>query len=444
MIFNLEKIISESEMRQLYKKLAKEKSYFTLADFEEVYYKKPHLLSWLDYFKNDDLEIYSFIDKSVIELLRLQFDFFKKFNKILSNSLSLNGCHYNFDTANETIEKFVKIFHHHKEKLENMKSNFTIRGLMEKLKKKKHEKYDNPTIPISAKHEKKKFILDDEIKIDDISLSFKNINNLLKKTSMLNFEKLKKNISPPIDAKKDLKVSFKSEEKIESDSHNKEVKPFFLSDEAIEDEGLDKISIEKLGRNVIRKLAFEENKEKQLRKEDEISLENNSKSSHYRDNKNIKMGRNNSATRIDDIRKKKLYQKNYLLHSETDLENPNLNPNLSIFNTNKSNQKLKPNITVETFYPINTRMSFSQNTNRNHNKQSPRICIENFNSTTDELGKYNNYIKVFMNNLQKLSKTNLECISFIFYYHSILGKKFFKFEETGKSRRHSKINNNNM
>ncbi len=431
-------------MRQLYKKIAKDKSYFNLADFEEVYYKKPHLLSWLDYFKNDDVEIYSFIDKSVIELLRLQFDFFKKLNKVLSNSLSLNGNHYNFDTANETIEKFLKIFQIHKNKLENMKSNFTIRGLMEKLKKKKQEKYDSQTIPVSAKHEKKKFILDDGIKIDDISLSFKNINNLLKKTSMLNFEKLKKNISPPIDAKKDLKISFKSDEKLESESHNKEVKPFFLSDEAIEDEGLDKISIEKIGRNVIRKITFEENKEKLLRKEDEMLVENNSKSSHFRNSKNVNLERNNSANRIDDTRMKKLFQKNYLLHSESDLDNPNLNPNLSIFNTNKSNQRLKPNITVETVYPINPRMSFSQHTNRNHNKQSPRICIENFHSTSDDLGKYNNYIKVFMNSLQKLSKTNLECISFIFYYHSILGKKFFKFEETGKYRRQSKINNTNM
>ena len=429
-------------MKQLYKKLAKDKSYFNLADFEEVYYKKPHLLSWLDYFKNDDLEIYSFFDKSVIELLRLQFDFFKKLNKVLTNSLALNGNNYNFDTANEVIDKFVKIFQMHKDKLENMKSNFTIRGLIEKLKKKKQERSESQIPPISAKNEHKKFILDDGIKIDDISLSFKNINDLLKKTSMLNFENLKKNISQPLDAKKDVKVSFKSDEKLECESQNKEFKPFFYSDEAIEDEGLDKISIEKIGRNVIRKINYEEKKERQIKKGEEIFLENNSKSTNFRNSRNINLdNRNNRENRNDNFFIKNIKQKDSLLNCEMELDNPNLHPNLSIFNTNKSLQKLKPNITVETTFPLNPRMSFSQTTIKYPNKQSPRNLIDNFN-TSDELGKYNNYIRVFLNSLQKLSKTNIECISFTFYYHSILGKKFFKFEEHGKQKRQSKILNN--
>jgi hypothetical protein len=261
---------------------------------------------------------------------------------------------------------------------------------------------------------------------------------------MLNFEKLKKNISPPIEAKKDFKLSFKSEEKIECESENIDIKPFLISDEAVEDEGLDKISIEKIGRNVLRKIAFEENTDKFQKKENDYLLENNSKSNHIRNSKNHKLSRNNSANRIEDIRMKKIIQKNCLFNSELDFDNPSTNPNLSIFNTNKSIPKLKPNITVETYLPINPRMSFCNNTIRYPNKQSPKMCNDNHTSTSDELGKYNNYIKVFLNSLQKLSKTNLECISFIFYYHSILGKKFFKFEDAGKSKRHSKINNNNM
>ena len=121
-------------MRALFKKIAKDKKFFNLSDFEEVYHKKPHLVSWLDYFKNDDLEIYSFLDKSIIELIHLQFDFFKKLSIVLNSTISLNGNKFNFDNATIVIEKFIKIFESHKNKIENMKSNINIRGIIEKLK----------------------------------------------------------------------------------------------------------------------------------------------------------------------------------------------------------------------------------------------------------------------------------------------------------------------
>ena len=54
-------------MRGLYKKFVMDKKNFNISEFEEIYYKKPHFLLLTDYFKNDDLEMYLILDKSVIK-----------------------------------------------------------------------------------------------------------------------------------------------------------------------------------------------------------------------------------------------------------------------------------------------------------------------------------------------------------------------------------------
>lgn len=64
------------------------------------------------------------------------------------------------------------------------------------------------------------------------------------------------------------------------------------------------------------------------------------------------------------------------------------------------------------------------------------------NQIVDELDRYNHSIKSFLQSLKKMSKSNMESISFIFYFYSMLGKKFFNFETPIKQRRHSKLNQN--
>ena len=266
-------------MRALYKKIAKEKNHFNLPDFEEVYYNRPHLLSWIDYFKNNDLEIYSFLDKSVIELLRLQFDFFKKFSKIICSTISLNGNKFKFETAIEIIEKFTKLFEIQKRKIENLKSNYNIRSIIEKLKKQTFIKTHTPATV--KNNESKKFVFEEAIKSDDISFSFNNLNDLIKNNSGLNFDKmknssLKENVSQIDKIRKKYKSfglkkkkDFFEEEKTKNEENNLDI-----PEEPYSEEGLDKGSIEKIGRIFYKAINLNENREVNHIKSEEFTIEN--------------------------------------------------------------------------------------------------------------------------------------------------------------------------
>ena len=330
-------------MRALYKKIAKDKKNFNLSDFEEVYYKKPHLLSWIDYFKNDDLEIYSMLDNSVIELLRLQFDFFKKFSKIMTTTLSLNGNKFNFSSANDALEKFIKIFESHKNKIENMKSNSNIRGIIEKLKKQNSNKVNSEQIqtPATVKNVKTKNLMFEEgIKIEDISLSFKNIGNLIKNTSLFNFEKFKKinsinqNISQFHDLEeKQIKIP-NSDNIIGEEIELKEDSQTFPLEEPLE-EGVDKESLVKLRRNMLK--PYDDTFEHADYRDEEVMFENASQNFQIENNNKNNLRKVISTVhREDDIKLKKRTLNVYINSRANDFETENINSkmnnNLPYFN----------------------------------------------------------------------------------------------------------------
>jgi len=81
-----ENMLTEKEMEILFKKISKNRDYFTLEDFEDIYNKKPELLSWIDYFKNNDEDILYSMDNNIKKLLQESQIFFSLFYKNLVNN----------------------------------------------------------------------------------------------------------------------------------------------------------------------------------------------------------------------------------------------------------------------------------------------------------------------------------------------------------------------
>lgn len=78
-----ENMLTEKEMEILFKKISKNREFFTLEDFEYIYNKKPELLSWIDYFKNNDEDILFSMDNNIKKLLQESQNFFSNFYKLI-------------------------------------------------------------------------------------------------------------------------------------------------------------------------------------------------------------------------------------------------------------------------------------------------------------------------------------------------------------------------
>ena len=83
-------LLSENEMDILFLKISKNREYFTLEDFENLYQKKPELLSWIDYFKNNDEDILYSMDNNIKKLLSEAQKFFSNFTSYFIESDILN------------------------------------------------------------------------------------------------------------------------------------------------------------------------------------------------------------------------------------------------------------------------------------------------------------------------------------------------------------------
>lgn len=81
-----ENLLTEKDMEILFKKISKNKDSFNLEDFENIYNKKPELLSWIDYFKNNDEDILFSMDNNIKKLLQESQKFFSTFYRSLNNS----------------------------------------------------------------------------------------------------------------------------------------------------------------------------------------------------------------------------------------------------------------------------------------------------------------------------------------------------------------------
>lgn len=128
-----ENLLSSEEIDLLFKKIAENKEYFTYMQFEDVYFNKPHLLSWIDYFKNNDHEVLSFININIKTLFVLFDRFYGNIGKIFDQILKMNGNTFNFESVIKEIEKFHKVMESKKKEFLDAESAFNIRSIFDDL-----------------------------------------------------------------------------------------------------------------------------------------------------------------------------------------------------------------------------------------------------------------------------------------------------------------------
>jgi hypothetical protein len=132
-----ENLLTEKDMDILFRKISKGREYFTQEDFEDLYNKKPELLSWIDYFKNNDEDILFSMDNNIKKLLQESHKFFTKFTKNFQKSDLLHMFNKNeeFEEILFDIEKFSKKLNKEIKKI-NSKHSLDLKRILEKTNSK--------------------------------------------------------------------------------------------------------------------------------------------------------------------------------------------------------------------------------------------------------------------------------------------------------------------
>jgi hypothetical protein len=165
-----ENLLTEKDMEILFQKISKGREYFTQEDFEDLYNKKPELLSWIDYFKNNDEDILFSMDNNIKKLLQESHKFFTKFSKnfLKSDLLQIFNTNDEFKEILFDIEKFTKKLNKEIKKI-NSKHSLDLKRILEKTNSK--DMFDE------------KFRLTSTFNYSNNNSEFRNINNLKSKSS---------------------------------------------------------------------------------------------------------------------------------------------------------------------------------------------------------------------------------------------------------------------
>jgi hypothetical protein len=127
-------LLTSKEIELLFKKISDGKDVFSYSEFENMYYKKPELLSWIDYFKNNDEEVLYFINKNLKVLITAQEKFFENLKNIMIN-LNITDDYFNLNPAIDEINKFCRIIEAKRKKFLHSGSIFNIRTIFDNLTK---------------------------------------------------------------------------------------------------------------------------------------------------------------------------------------------------------------------------------------------------------------------------------------------------------------------
>ena len=137
--FSNNEILSNNEIKTLFLNIAKNKDYFTLKDFEEIYQEKPELISWIDYFKNNNEDVLIIIHQNINKLLKGINNFFDSFFINLNNFLNNeNNC--NLDILINSINDYYQEFKNVEQSFSKKISSFSIRNVFDELINNNEEK----------------------------------------------------------------------------------------------------------------------------------------------------------------------------------------------------------------------------------------------------------------------------------------------------------------
>ena len=145
-----ENLISKKEMKALFNKISHNKPTFTFDEFKHVFINKPELLSWIDYFKNNDDDITLLINKNIKQLITILLKLFKnifcltsqfeKTKKEADNDFEL------FEKICVEIKKFTKAVDKMRETFIDSHSFINIRNIFDDLKNTFNKAYTNNII----------------------------------------------------------------------------------------------------------------------------------------------------------------------------------------------------------------------------------------------------------------------------------------------------------
>ncbi len=125
---NFNNLFSEEDILTLFNKIGKNKEYFDYDDFFYIYENKPEILSWIDYFKNDNKDFLGIMNNYIISIFKIIINFhkeiIKKINIKISNNKNDEKDYENFfeNLKNLIIDYINKI----KEENKNLKRELKI------------------------------------------------------------------------------------------------------------------------------------------------------------------------------------------------------------------------------------------------------------------------------------------------------------------------------
>jgi hypothetical protein len=78
---NFNNLFSEEDILTLFNKIGKNKEYFDYDDFFYIYENKPEILSWIDYFKNDNKDFLGIMNNYISSIFKIIINFHKEIIK---------------------------------------------------------------------------------------------------------------------------------------------------------------------------------------------------------------------------------------------------------------------------------------------------------------------------------------------------------------------------
>ena len=118
-------LFSEEDIEVLFNKISNNKEYFTYNEFAAVYNEKPEILSWIDYFKNDNNDILLIIHQNIKKIIKNLYNFNYQINCVIKNYR-----HNNLEkgTNNYKVKDFLNLMIKIQSIFNNFKNNVNLQN----------------------------------------------------------------------------------------------------------------------------------------------------------------------------------------------------------------------------------------------------------------------------------------------------------------------------
>lgn len=185
-------LLTKKDMEILFYKISKNRKSFNYDDFENIYHKKPELISWIDYFKKNDDDILYSMDDNIKKLVHISLKFFENFSLKSNQNLfsMIQNDSYLKDTVYD-IDNFCKKLDKEKKKIDDL-YGFDLKRILHKQEPRFSMKSFNETnnnnnnnnIPYNIINRKSENLSNQIVnsarqKSDDEKLNPVNTNNIL-------------------------------------------------------------------------------------------------------------------------------------------------------------------------------------------------------------------------------------------------------------------------